>query len=76
MSDQVPSDPSENGVALCVFAGSFFLSIIKYQHSHCCRSVLLFYVVWLSDYYFFTHIVQGLGNLKTSEIKVLGLNHL
>lgn len=68
MSDQAPSDLSENGVTFCVFAGSFFLSIVKYQHWHCFSisfSIICSVVIRLL--FFFTHIVQGL-----LEIKALG----
>lgn len=68
MSDQAPSDLSENGVTFCVFAGSFFLSIVKYQHWHCFSisfSIICSAVIRLL--FFFTHIVQGL-----LEIKALG----
>lgn len=68
MSDQAPSDLSENGVTFCVFAGSFFLSIVIYQHWHCFSisfSIICSVVIRLL--FFFTHIVQGL-----LEIKALG----
>lgn len=66
MSDQAPSDLSENGVTFCVFAGSFFLSIVKYQHWHCFSisfSIICSVVIRLL--FFFTHIVQGLLEIKT-----------
>lgn len=70
MSDQAPSDLSENGVTFCVFAGSFFLSIVIYQHWHCFSisfSIICSAVIRLLYFFFFTHIVQGL-----LEIKALG----
>lgn len=66
MSDQAPSDLSENGVTFCVFAGSFFLSIVIYQHWHCFSisfSIICSVVIRLL--FFFTHIVQGLLEIKT-----------
>lgn len=73
MSDQAPSDLSENGVTFCVFAGSFFLSIVKYQHWHCFSisfSIICSVVIRLL-FFFYSYCARAFRNKGIRTI-----NHL